>query len=218
MVEIQHIPNGIDLSIFRKFDDYESLQRNYKQFNRKSFLFIGRLGEEKAVSTLIKAFKLVNMQDPECKLFIVGDGPGLSEYKKMVETNSLEDSVFFLGRIPHKKLIQSGIIHHARAMVTASTTENQPMTILEAIACGTPIIIPDVDGINELLVNNGESFPEFNYTAFASKMLVLAEDDNLYQGYKEGSKKLREEFDGERVAREFEQLFNKALQKIIDRG
>ncbi|MCK5202116.1 MAG: glycosyltransferase, partial [Spirochaetales bacterium] len=163
---IKHILNGIDLTNFEEYDDFETLTKRYQHFNRKSFLFVGRLGEEKSVCVLLDAINQVHQQDPDIKLFIVGDGPGRKDYEKTVQMNSLENSVFFLGRLPHEELIHSGLIHHARAMVTASTTENQPITVIEAIACNTPIIIPDVDGINELLSNNGAAFSENDANSF----------------------------------------------------
>ena len=127
--------------------------------------------------------------------------------------HSLENSIFFIGRLQHEELIHSGLIHHARAMVTASTTENQPITIIEAIACNTPIIIPDVDGINELLYKNGATFPADDSRSFAGRMLELAHNDELYQSYAREGEKFRKEFDGIKVAEQFEEIFRGALEE-----
>lgn len=218
LTEIMHILNGIDLNTFASYDNFDTLVSNYPSFNTKTFLFVGRLGEEKSVSVLLKAFYLAHMADPELRLFIVGDGPGKKDYEKTVRKNKLEGSVFFLGRLPHKELIHSGLIHHARAMVTASITENQPITIIEAIACGTPIIIPNVEGINELLHDNGMSFPSNNEVSFAEKMVELAGDDQLYEHYKAESGKLRMHFDGMKIAEDFETLYTELTKAKPNNG
>jgi len=204
---IKHILNGINLSDFENYSDYATLSANYNYFNHKTFLFVGRLGEEKSVSILLKAFQLAYQKDQELRLFIVGDGPGREEYEKTVKINSMDNSVFFLGRIPHKELLRSGLYHHCRALVTASITENQPMTVLEAIACNTPIIIPDVEGINELLDGNGISFSANNITDFADAMIRIAQDNVFYDHCTHAGQKWRERFDGMLVAKQFEKLY-----------
>lgn len=210
---VKHILNGIDLSNFLNYSSFEQLILKYPEFNHKTFLFVGRLGEEKSVSVLLESFNIAKQKDEDLRLFIVGEGPDRKDYEKMVQAKSLNKSVFFLGRLPHEELLHSGLIHHARGMVSASTTENQPITIIEAIACDTPIIIPNVDGINELLFKNGTSFPENDTNAFAEKMLELANDDNLYQTYKNEGEKLKQEFDGMEIAEHFELLFQGILDK-----
>ena len=215
---VKHILNGIDLTIFEKHDNYESLTKKYTEFNRKTFLFVGRLGEEKAVSVLLESFRLVLERDSSLKLFIVGDGPGRKDYEETVKKHALGNSIFFLGRLPHKELIHGGLIHYARAMITASTTENQPITIIEAIACGTPIIIPNVGGIKELLLDNGDSFLPDNPSSFADKILQMAHNDELHASYTEGGKKLRKAFDGMKVAGEFEKIYSEALNMVKNQG
>lgn len=212
--KIKHILNGIDLTNFEKYNNFETLTRKYQHFNRKTFLFVGRLGEEKSVSLMLEAFSQAHIKDPDLKLFIVGEGPCRKVYEKIVQKDSLEKSVFFLGRLPHEELIHDGLIHHARAMITASTTENQPITIIEAIACNTPIIIPDVDGINELLLKNGTTFPAGDTESFAKKILELAHDDKLCKFYSDEGNKLKEEFSGMKIAERFEKLYKELLEAV----
>ena len=107
----------------------------------------------------------------------------------------------------HDELISCGLYHHARALVTASVTENQPVTVLEALGCNTPVIIPDVKGINELLEDNGLFFEAGNIDDFAGQMLRIANDDELYKRCRVGSRSLRAEFDGFKIARKFEEVY-----------
>jgi glycosyltransferase involved in cell wall biosynthesis len=206
-IPVEHIRNGVDLQEFRERNSCSDLIEKYPEFNNKSFIFVGRLGEEKSVSVLIEAFRIAYNKDNDLRLFLIGDGPGRKEYEKKVNAWELNDSVFFLGRIDHRELITCGLYHHTRALVTASTTENQPVTVLEAIGCNAPVIIPDVAGINELLSDNGLSFKAADAEDFARQMLKLANDEELYKRCKNGGLKLKNKFDGMEIAKQFEELY-----------
>jgi glycosyltransferase involved in cell wall biosynthesis len=205
--DVRHIRNGIELADFEKYDNYETFKLKYPDFNNKSFIFVGRLGEEKSVSVLIEAFRKALQKDPELRLYVIGDGPGRNSYEHTVENNNIEKSVKFLGRMDHNELITCGLYHHSRALVTASITENQPMTVIEAIACNIPVIIPDVGGIKELLSDNGLFVKADDTDDFAKKILIMAQDDEVFNACKSGGLRHKKEFDGMRIAEEFELIY-----------
>ena len=205
--DVRHIRNGIDIADFEKYDNYETFKLKYPDFNNKSFIFVGRLGEEKSVSVLIEAFRKTLQKDQELRLYVIGDGPGRKSYEYTVENNNIKKSVKFLGRMDHKELITSGLYHHSRALVTASITENFPMSVIEAIACNTPIIIPDVGGINELLSDNGLFFKANNTDDLAKKIFLMAKGDEVFNACKAGSLRHKKEFDGMKIAKEFELIY-----------
>ncbi|MDZ7793188.1 MAG: glycosyltransferase [Spirochaetia bacterium] len=228
--QIEHIHNGIDFTDFPDFAEtgsktntasvggadgvhgrggFDALRRDYPGFNHKTFLFVGRLGEEKSVSVLLEAFRRAWALDPELRLFLVGDGPGRRVYEQITAEAGMEGAVTFVGRIDHGQLLASGLYQHARAMVTASTTENQPITVIEAMACGTPIIIPEVDGIMELLQGNGRCFAPGDARALARQLLQMANDNLLYRTCVAAAKLRRENFEGGRVAEQFERVYRK---------
>jgi len=211
---IEHVRDGIDFDLFSPYPSFDELVSVYPQFTLSTYLFIGRLGEEKSVSVLLEAFRKAFAVNDELRLFIVGDGPGREEYEATVRNFGLEHAVVFLGRLPYGELLRSGLYQYARAMVTASTTETQCMTVSEAIACRTPIIIPDVEGINELLFDNGLSFPANDSDAFAERMVRLAEDDELYERCRRESRNVLDKIDGRNVAKQFEQLYRKAIEEF----
>ncbi len=214
---VVHIRNGVNLEEFKEQQGVKELKTKYPEFNEKTFIFVGRLGEEKSVSVLIRAFVEAYKKDNELRLFLIGDGPGRREYERIVKNEGLTGSVFFLGRLDYHELITGGLYHHARALVTASTTENQPVTVLEAIACNTPVIIPDVNGINELLDKNGLFFEAGNIKDFAEKMVTMANEDAVYNDCKAGGLKLREEFEGLKIAGQFEKLYQDVMSSVSAR-
>lgn len=205
--DIRHISNGVDISRFEKYSDFQETSRRYPPFNDRSFLFVGRLGAEKSVDQVINAMRLVVNELEDAQLFIVGAGPGQERYENQTRRLKLRRNVHFLGRIPHADLLQSGLIQHARGFVTASITENQPMTVIEAICCGVPIVVPDVRGIRELIDGNGLLFPKGDVEALAENMVRIASEERLYGEFRSRSFALRDRFDGRTVAETFEKLY-----------
>ncbi len=205
--DIRHISNGIDVARFTTFDDLEAVRTSYPWADNQTFLYVGRLGQEKSIDQLIRAMSHVREIYPSALLLIVGDGPNRAEYARLARALDLERHVTFLGRIPHGDLLASGLIHHARAFVTASTTENQPMTVIEAICCSTPVIVPDVDGINELVDRNGLRYRANDVYDLAAAMVRIIDDDELHGACRAAARTMADQFDGRTVARRFASLY-----------
>jgi 1,2-diacylglycerol 3-alpha-glucosyltransferase len=215
--DVRYISNGVDVDQFEHRPEPNDVKAKYPMFTEHSLLFVGRLGDEKSVGELIEAMAIVVQGMRQARLIIVGDGPGASKYKARTEELGLGQNVFFLGRIPHGELVASGLIHHSRAFVTASTTENQPMTVIEAILCARPIIVPKVPGITELVEGNGITFKPHHVGSLAAAMLRLLSDDEMAAKCSEHSRKLRDRFDGRNVAREFVATYQDATRKQKER-
>ncbi len=111
-------------------------------------LFIGRLTAQKNLYNLCNAIK-----DSGIGLDIIGDGELREEVNNMVQNNMID--VKFLGIFPNSKLPE--IINKYKIFILPSVYENNPKTLLEAMACGRAVIGTDVDGIREVIShgNNG---------------------------------------------------------------
>lgn len=97
-------------------------------------VFVGRLTEEKGVRLMLEAWRNL----PDIPLKVVGDGPLMDELQSMITQHSLKQ-VELVGRKPRNETLQ--LIKDARAMIFPSQWyEGMPMTIIEAFACGTPVI------------------------------------------------------------------------------
>jgi len=123
----------------------------------------------------------------------------------------IETAVHFLGRIPHRQLLNSGLYRDARALVTAAETENQPMSLLEAMACGTPVIAPAVESMEELIDGSGRLFPAGDSTAMAAEMVRLAHDHRLHADCSRRAAERALRFDAEEVAQLHERVFREAV-------
>ena len=144
---INIIPTGIEVERFynENIDNNELKElRKTLKIDKNDFilLFVGRLAEEKNVEFLIKAEKELQENNKNIKLLIVGDGPDKEKYEKYAKSLDLNDSVIFTGRTAWEDMPY--YYHLADVFVTASKTETQGLTIIEAMASSVvPVCIKD---------------------------------------------------------------------------
>lgn len=144
---INIIPTGIEVERFFKEnikkDDCIELKKTLK-IDKKDFvlLFVGRLAEEKNVEFLIKCQQKINQKHKNIKLLIVGDGPGKEEYEEYTKKLGLNKNIIFTGKTAWGEIPY--YYHIANAFVTASKTETQGLTIIEAMASNVvPVCMRD---------------------------------------------------------------------------
>lgn len=144
--KIPVIYNGIDLSKCLPKTDY-SIYGNFK------ILHIGRFSEQKNHVGLLKAFKLFHDNHSDSELWLIGDGEKKIEIERYVAENNLDKSVKFLG-------LQSnvyGYLHDADMFTLPSNYEGVPMTLIEAMGTGLPIVATAVGGVPDMLVNQNSA-------------------------------------------------------------
>ena len=116
--------------------------------------------------------------------------------------------------IPNKKLLESGIFHKMKFFVTASTSENQPMTILESMMFGLPIIGPDAKGIPEMIdKGNGLIFKSNDVEELANKMKMLLDDEELRLNCGKRSIELIPNHDIKNTTKTMEKLYYDVIEK-----
>ncbi len=173
------ISNGIDESIFenRGWKDVK------KKYNPRGpiLLFVGRIAYEKNIPYLLECFRLVVEKIPGCKLLMVGDGPQLKAINHLVDRMGLGNSVIMTGNIPHGTLVKSGIFKACDVFVTASKTETQGITMLEAQGNGLVSVALDARGTSDLIRNgrNGFLVRDGDRKEFSDRIVQLLTDKKL---------------------------------------
>ncbi|NLC42303.1 MAG: glycosyltransferase family 4 protein, partial [Erysipelothrix sp.] len=148
------IPTGIDL---QRFDDSDLLahqrkviRHNYNISEEANvFIFVGRIAEEKNIQLILNAFEKLVSADHELYLLIVGSGPDLEGTKQWISERGLTNQIICTDRIENSQI--AGYYHSADAFVSASLTETQGLTYIEAMACGLPIFASDMSVLVDLL-------------------------------------------------------------------
>lgn len=166
---IHIIPTGIELDRFYT----ENVDKNkIKELKKKyqilkdefTIVFVGRLAKEKNIQFLIENHKDLVKYNQDVRLLIIGDGPDMEEYVKLIEKLKLTDNVVLVGKVPYDEM--PCYYQVADVFVTASQTETQGLTVIEAMAAGiAPVCIKDesfetvvIDGLNGHLFKNKNEY------------------------------------------------------------
>ena len=156
------IPTGIEVEKFYKENtDPAKLEEIRKKhgLNRGDFviLYVGRLGQEKSVDVLIEAHQEL-AREYKAKLLIVGDGPDMDTYKNLVHNLNIDHNVIFTGKVPWTEVTLYYQI--ADIFATASKSETQGLTVIEAMAASLPVVAVDDESFRNVIIDglNGHLF------------------------------------------------------------
>ena len=156
------IPTGIEVEKFYKENtDPAKLEdiRKKHGLNKGDFviLYVGRLGQEKSVDVLIEAHQEL-AREYKAKLLIVGDGPDMDTYKNLVHKLKIDDNVIFTGKVPWTEVTLYYQI--ADIFATASKSETQGLTVIEAMAASLPVVAVDDESFRNVIIDglNGHLF------------------------------------------------------------
>lgn len=145
-VEKFYLENNKGLNIIKK---RESLGIKRDDF---VILFVGRIGSEKNVELLLTSMRYVVNNCPKAKLLIVGDGPDLNKYKSYVKKQGLEENIIFTGKVPWDSIAEYYLI--SDVFTTASRTETQGLTVIEAMAASLPVVCIDDESFTNTVIDN----------------------------------------------------------------
>lgn len=202
------LSNGIERIDFRP----ESEIREFRQslgIDDFAFIYVGRISPEKSLDMLIDAFAQVTRVNPKAKLVIVGAGPSDPDIDKQLASLEIEDSVVRVGRIERDILMKENYPLLGDVFITASKTENQPVSLLEAMAFGLPMIGPRAKGIPELVTHgdDGLIFEPDDECAMANAMIRLMKDDSLRLQLSAAAKRNANEHRIDRVGGKLESIY-----------
>lgn len=160
---IHIIPTGIELERFYleniDLKKIEKLKRKYK-LKKDDFvsIFIGRLAQEKNIEYLIEIIKDLVPKCPKLKLLIVGDGPDFDEYKKLIKDYGIEENIIMTGKVAWEDVPL--YYHLCDIFLTASQSETQGLTVIEAMASSVPPICIDDESFRNTIIDglNGRIF------------------------------------------------------------
>lgn len=143
---------------------------------RVVLLYAGRIAVEKNLDMLIRAVALVLKKEPRADFWVVGDGPGREEFRRLAGGLGIGDRVKFFGYVPHAEM---GTIYAAADIfVFGSKTETQGLVVSEAMSYGLPAVVVNSGGAAEAVQNgvNGYAVPD-NVDVFAATVLDLIGDE-----------------------------------------
>ena len=143
------IPNGIDTRNFFLIDKKEALKLCGLERGKRYILSLSRLSKEKGLEYLFRAFSFLNCTD--LILLVAGSGPLKGELFKLASDLNISNNVRFIGEVDHNEAYKW--YNAADVFCLPSIGEGCPNVIIEALACGTPIVSTRVGGIPDLVIS-----------------------------------------------------------------
>ncbi len=180
------IPWGADPEIFFKFNKLKNEKFNFRSNNEQIILLcLGRLVHKKGFSNLIKAMPKILEKDRNIKLIIGGEGPIGFLLEDLVNTLQLNKFVTFIGKVNWDEVVlflNSGDIFIQPSIKDEfGNVDGLPTVILEAMACGLPIVSSDIGGVNMVIKNgeNGRIVTPGNIEELAEVIHEIVQDKDL---------------------------------------
>ncbi len=145
---MQYVPNPIDTIQFHAPDEPTKLKLKKRfDFSSATMVYAGRLSREKNIDHVIQAFHFIKKTVPNALFVLAGHGPEEEHLKSLAKQLGVEQSVRFLGTVDKPTLAQ--VYSASEVFVSASASENQPLTLLQAFACGLPAVGVNARGLGE---------------------------------------------------------------------
>lgn len=221
------VPTGIDTDRFKLENNKEfNLIKERKKLNLSSndfvIMFVGRIAEEKNIVFLLENMKTIIKKCPKAKLLIVGDGPDLNKYKKYCEKNKITNNVIFTGKVPWEQIPKYYLLSDIFA--TASKSETQGLTVIEAMSASLPVICIDDESFNNTVIDNLNGYIFKNNKQYNDIIVKIYNDKSLLKRLEQGAKNTSEmhsvKYFAERVLDVYKIAINnhpKSMIPIIDK-
>lgn len=177
------IPNGVDLDKFARLDKSEvSLREKYGiDKDVKIILSVGRLVPLKNYPLGIEAMKRLSLYYDKFIYLIAGEGSEREKLERQIVEQGLQGKVRLLGAIANKDLAE--LYSLADVFILTSAYESFGIVLVEAFACGVPVVATDVGGVSQIVEEGQEGFlvPSGNAELLAERIHLLLSDSSLHR-------------------------------------
>ena len=174
-IYVNVIPTGIDFSLFKKENIDQQKMEEFKKERgitdkTKIFLILGRVAKEKSMDVSIRCFAHYHFShmDQDCRLLIVGNGPQRAELESLVEELKISDVTEFIGAVPASEV--PFYYNLADIYTSASVTETQGLTFMEAMVSGAIVIARYDDNLSDTIIDGKTGFFFTSEEVFSQKV------------------------------------------------
>jgi glycosyltransferase involved in cell wall biosynthesis len=212
--KIDIIPNGVNLKEFKKLLPRGGVREKHGLDARhKVILYLGRLHKIKGVDLLITAFADVSKELDDARLVVAGPDDGcLVELKDLTEKLGLNQKVVFTGPLFGDAKLAAYV--DADIYALTSSYDMFPTSILEALACGTPVVVTDRCGIADVIKDKAGLVVPYEKEPLAQALANLLSDEKLRNKFSHDGKELvQEQFNWTNIAQQIERVYQKASEE-----
>ncbi len=214
---IEIIPNGIDLSDFTPLPPAGRFRMQHGLVSgERLILFLGRVHQIKGTDLLARAFARLSGQIGQVRLVIAGPDNGyLEALTRLTEDLSIRHGVIFAGPLYGEDKLRALV--DADVFVLPSSYETFPVSVLEAVACGTPVVVTDRCGIAQLVEEVGR-VAEHNDASLSNVLVEVLSDTSLRRDVAgTGRALLRDGYTIQAVTDRLEELYEKCSTQEVQR-
>lgn len=201
------IPTGIEREMFAQTDldtDGKEIRRKFGIPEENTVLIsVGRLAKEKNCGELL--YTLSRFRNKPLTLLMIGDGPCRPELEELSHKLDLEKQVIFAGMVRPEDICR--YYHAGDIFVSASTSETQGLTYLEALASGLPLLCRRDDCLSGVLTDGVNGWQYANLSEFSDRLAWFMEHSDLYTGFHLRALESSQKFSVEAFARHAVQVY-----------
>ena len=213
------VPSGIDFSIFKEPVDQKRMDDFKKEHGigpkTKVILLLGRVATEKSMDFSIKGFATYLNKHPnaDVKMIVVGDGPQRNEYELLTHELHIADKVDFIGKVPALEV--PFYYHLADVYTSASLTETQGLTFMEAMSAGTIVLARFDSQLADTIIDNKTGFFFTDEESLLTKLeKVLSMDQDERKRIIDGAYEIVDMYSLDKFYDNIMEVYNRALKKF----
>ena len=215
---VKVIPNAVDETIFHPSVDGSRVAAEYGLENSRNLLFVGRLVPYKGIEYLLSALKILHNEFADIHLLIVGDGELKEKLTHQADKLGITRQVNFVGHIPNSRLPAFYVNSELAVLPSISRLEAFGITLIEAMACGKPVVASSIPGVKEVVHEGATGFlvPPKDPTALARAISRIIRKKNLAEKMgRRARKRVEEKYTWKRVASSYDRLYSDLLDQTI---
>lgn len=216
---IEVIYRGADTEVFKPLDVNLELKRKLSLPDDSLVItFVGWLINRKGVFDLVNAFSVVATRLSKAYLLIIGDGPERSNLEALLKRTGIEKRVIFTGLVKNEEMPSYYSI--TDVMAFPSYAEGLPNAVVEAVACGKPVVATNVGGIPEVVIPEVDGFliKVGDIEGLYSYIMRVLTDRALMRRLGQGGRKIAENwFNGKKNAGKLYYLFQEVIQEYKEK-
>ncbi len=213
--KVEVVPCGVDCDMFKPIQDrsiIEKVKANHN-INGRYFLYLGTLEPRKNLTRLVKAYEILSRRKEDCPLLVLAGGKGwlYDEIFEEVNKSGLGDKVIFTQYIPGEEICP--LMNGAEAFVFPSLYEGFGMPPLEAMACGTPVIVSGSASLPEVVGDCGLIVDAYSEESIADAMGKIADNEELRKQLSEKGIIRAREFSWKKSAEKLYTIYERLVQQ-----
>ena len=204
-MHVDVIPNGVEL------DNYYPSNETRGKTDKIRLITSGRLSATKRVDMLIDAVEILQKKGYKIKFTIAGDGSLSDSLKQLVSQKNLDSNIEMLGRVEPTNMPE--LYRASDIYISATMQEGMSNSMLEALACGLPVVTTYCEGVEELITNNGIVTKHAHADLLADAIRTLADNRDTLEQMSIAARKHAETFSWKNAADKYLGYYKTIIEK-----